>query len=277
MPIYTASAKVNLSLNITGKNDKEYHLLDSLVTHTVYGDFIEVIPHDKDYFTMEIVGAFTNGLDRENNSVINGASFIHSFYPHMSTCHIILTKNLPIASGIGGGSSNCATIIKALLELWSMPAPVNLATHLLEMGADMPVCFLRTSSIMRGIGEKLTPHTIPQMHIVLANPKVGVSTPEIFKNRTGTFTVAPYYPAFKTVHDVVTFLQSTGNDLTRPAVKSYPVIDEVLHTLSNASLYHGMSGSGATCFAICADEDTAKKIVQECSEKGYWSVATTTI
>ena len=283
MSIFTASAKINLSLSITGKTNNGYHLLDSLISHTEYGDTIKIDLNNTNTFTMNIVGEFAQGLNIFDNSVLDGARMIHTLLPDMPCAHITLTKNLPIASGIGGGSSDCATVIKGLLSVWHKPAPTDIHKHLLTLGADVPVCYERIPCIMQGIGEIITPHDIPKAHIVLCNPKISVSTPDIFKvysqslQKNG-FTNPTYYNAFTTTKDLVQFLKNVGNDLYQPAVKVQPIISKVLSTLQQSpALYTGMSGSGATCFALCPDKDTADFIAKKCIDQGYWAVATKTL
>lgn len=249
-----APAKVNLYLHVTGKRDDGYHLLDSLVVFADVGDQLSITPSDS--LTLEHAGPFGDVLpEPTENLIMRAARTLRDIHDIFKGAHITLTKVLPVASGIGGGSADAAAAIRGLCRLWgidvSTPAIADLA---LSLGADVPVCLRGKSTIMRGIGENLIDVAdTPPLHAILVNPGVGVSTPTIFKARTGDFT--PPFEWDAGVDDFTAFIErlhNTRNDLAPPAISLTPVIADVLNALGalDGAVLARMSGSGATCFAL---------------------------
>ena len=192
---------------------------------------------------------------------------------------IHLEKNLPVASGIGGGSADAAATLRGLLRHWRAGiAPDALASMALTLGADVPMCLESRSLIARGIGEDIEPLTdLPELVMVLANPLKAVSTPEIFR-RLQTKTNAPL-PASATI-GWMDFLAQSRNDLQPPAQALLPEIGEIIGLLSQegAALVR-MSGSGATCFGIFHSLEAARKAETSLRKKrpGWYFQATRTI
>lgn len=257
-----APAKVNLYLHVTGKRDDGYHLLDSLVVFADVGDQLSITPSD--HLTLEHAGPFGDALpDPSENLIMRAARALRGTHDITKGAHITLTKVLPVASGIGGGSADAAAAIRGLCRLWgidaSAPAIADLA---LSLGADVPVCLRGKSTIMRGIGENfIDVSDTPPLHAILVNPGVGVSTPTVFKARTGDFT--PPFEWGAGVGDLAGFttrLHDTRNDLEAPAISLTPVIADVLNTLGelDGAVLARMSGSGATCFALFDDPKAAE-------------------
>lgn len=256
-----APAKINLFLHVTGKRADGYHLLESLVAFADIGDHISVSPALA--FSLKIDGPFAKDLQTESdNAVLKAARFFQNFCGTSSAASITLTKNLPIASGIGGGSSDAAATILALQTLWRSthtPDSVSLAA---QLGADVPVCLQGTPTIMRGIGEELQPiPKFPACHVVLINPGQGLSTADVFRARAGLYS-APVNvgDGWDDALHLTQFLQTTRNDLMAPALKIMPEIDTVLSALTatNGCLLARMSGSGATCFGLFNNPDQAR-------------------
>jgi 4-diphosphocytidyl-2-C-methyl-D-erythritol kinase len=176
-----------------------------------------------------------------------------------------LTKRLPVASGIGGGSSDAAATLKGLMQLWEVQ-PDNQALQALavELGADVPVCLYGQTAFMGGIGEKISKAgPLPLCSLVLVNSGVAISTPAVFKaqvqaqsrfSKPGRFDYAP-----ENVSELVSILKSRHNDLNQAAQRLCPEISQVLGALkaSQGALMARMSGSGATCFALFADPSDA--------------------
>jgi 4-diphosphocytidyl-2-C-methyl-D-erythritol kinase len=248
-----ARAKVNLTLHVTGRREDGYHLLDSLVVFPELGDLIEVEPASGLSLTLD--GPFGQDLGAdENNLVFQAAELIR---PNGKGAAIHLTKSLPIASGIGGGSSDAAATLIALSKLWNVPLE---PFDVLSIGADVPVCLAGNTTRMSGIGERLqSVEGAPPFWIVLVNPGVQVSTPSVF----GALETVenPAMPVFE-VGDFTNFinwLAECRNDLQAPAIKLAPVIGEVLEVLTDADhcALARMSGSGATCFGIFETEAQA--------------------
>ncbi|MCL4141537.1 UNVERIFIED_CONTAM: hypothetical protein GTU68_044340 [Idotea baltica] len=163
-----APAKINLSLHVTGQREDGYHLLDSLVMFTAIGDLITVSPADT--LALTIDGPFADGLTADRDNLVLGAA--RSFGTDMGAA-ITLTKNLPVASGIGGGSADAAATLRALSRLWNLPIP-DLHTQL-ALGADVPVCMTPDLSRMEGIGDQITRiSAMSDTNLILINPGVGV-------------------------------------------------------------------------------------------------------
>lgn len=268
MPIRVfAPAKINLNLHICGKRSDGYHILHSLVTFAAdIGDWIETAPSDT--LTLEIKGPFSHSLKQEsieNNLIIRAARLLAGLAEIEPKAHIILEKNLPVASGIGGGSSDAATTVKALCSLWNiMPDAETLSGLLTGLGADLPVCLNRKTVIMEGIGEKITPYSgLPPLSIVLINPLIACQTQQVFKNFNGEFSAPVLWPEkFSNAEEFADFARThLHNDLQNSAIRSVPDIKKILEKLTSVGdcLYSGLSGSGATCFGIFADAKKAQK------------------
>ena len=186
---FFAPAKLNLYLHVTGKREDGYHLLDSLFCFASIGDNIKVSRSNE--ISLEIEGAFSGELqDCSNNSIIKAANLLKEKYGVSSGAKIVLEKNLPIASGIGGGSADAAATLLALNELWELGlATQELEDIALKIGADVPACLYRDALQVAGIGEKITKlGAMPQCYVLLVNPLKAVSTPAVFKNRVGDFS-----------------------------------------------------------------------------------------
>jgi len=283
--IRAAPAKLNLTLAVIGRRDDGYHLLDSLVGFTEYGD--TVAAEESQTLTLAMAGPFgaTLAVDPVENLVLRAARLLAEAGGITPCAALTLTKRLPVASGIGGGSSDAAATLLALAELWRLaPAPEDLAAIGLKLGADVPVCLAGRTARLEGIGERIGPApALPAAAIVLVNPGVGLATPQVFRARQGGFS-AGAGPQGVLSHSPIdaralaTALEGTGNDLTAPAITLLPVIAEVLAALDAAPgrLLARMSGSGATCFALFADEAAAEAAASAiaAAHPGWWSVAT---
>jgi len=271
-----AHAKINLALHVTGQRDDGYHLLDSIVGFTEYGDSISIAPAAKgvNEHSLEITGPFSDGLDAGSENLVLKAAELYSevissqqerFFP----VHIKLEKNLPIASGIGGGSADAAATFLGLQEIWeSRIDPIVIAK---KLGADLAMCLHSKPLRACGIGDEIILFSnLKPMHMVLVNPNVEISTPAIFK----TLSNKDNPPI---VEDA---LSDMRNDLQPPAIEIAPIISDVLKTLKDKEPQVArMSGSGATCFGIF---DNAKQAddarIQILSQHpDWWSIATTTL
>ncbi|MBG78286.1 MAG: 4-(cytidine 5'-diphospho)-2-C-methyl-D-erythritol kinase [Alphaproteobacteria bacterium] len=262
-----AAAKINLYLHIEGRRDDGYHTLDSLVAFCPdIADEVIITPAQAPAFSCE--GPYAHALDGaadNDNLVMQAARAFSALTGHELNCHITLHKNLPVAAGIGGGSSDAAACIHALAQFWGITdMPDGLDTMLLALGADVPACFAGKGIYMRGIGEDITPldTPLPDLHAVLINPNVPCPTPPIFKalhasDFSGRAANAPR--AFDDTRALVHFLSRQGNDLTRAARDHVPVIRDVLFALQktqNCAITR-MSGSGPTCFGLYYDHASA--------------------
>jgi len=269
-----APAKVNLYLHVTGRRDDGYHLLDSLVVFAGVVDTLTAEPADA--LSLTVTGPFAAGLkDEPDNLVLRAARALATEFGVVATVHLVLEKHLPVASGIGGGSTDAAATLRLLCRLWRQsPAPGRLANLAARLGADVPVCLAGQNARMGGIGERLDPApALPRCGIVLANPGIGVATAEVFRKRGGAWSQPAILPSgWSTAADMAADLARLGNDLEVPASGLHPVIHQVLGMLeaTPGCLLARMSGSGATCFALYADVATARRAAMQLQQRVPW-------
>lgn len=263
-----APAKINLALHAVGQRADGYHLLDSLVTfaadvdagrsttHAPAGDRLGFASAEKDGFS--ISGRFGEGLSSDpdataQNLVLKARDMLRNALEAKGMAAppvaIHLQKNLPIASGIGGGSADAAATLRGLLRLWNATlSETELSALALLLGADVPMCLTSRPLAARGIGEDITIlDTMPSFAILLGNPLRGVSTPDIFRRLTtkNNPAIAPL------TQDWHADLIALRNDLEPPARS---LVGEIA-ALSDMIAAEGawltrMSGSGATCFGL---------------------------
>ena len=274
-----APAKINLYLHVTGQRPDGYHLLDSLVVFANTGDRMEAAPPDSLSLTYQ--GPFADALpDPDGNLVMQAARDMADAFGISEGAHLTLFKNLPVASGIGGGSADAAAAMRALMRPWQInPEDGKIGKIALSLGADVPVCLISRPAVMRGVGEDLSLiPAFPELPMILVNPGVGVSTPTVFKARHGDFSRPVDWPAngggTEAQATVLAALQQTANDLQAPAITLTPVIGEVLAALgeqAGARLVR-MSGSGATCFALFDDDSAAHAAAHAIADThpGWW-------
>jgi 4-diphosphocytidyl-2-C-methyl-D-erythritol kinase len=170
---------------------------------------------------------------------------------------LTLVKRLPVASGIGGGSADAAATLRALCRLWGIaPEAVDLPGLSLVLGADVPVCLAARTARMGGIGERIEPAPrLPGFGLLLANPRVALATPDVFRARRGDFAPrADLPPAWPDAAAMAADLSRLGNDLEVAAITLCPQIAETLAAIAArpGCLLARMSGSGATCFGLFA-------------------------
>ncbi|MCK8464635.1 4-(cytidine 5'-diphospho)-2-C-methyl-D-erythritol kinase [Aliiroseovarius sp. S1339] len=248
-----APAKVNLTLHVTGQRKDGYHLLDSLVVFADVGDRVTVMPATVSKF--EVTGPRAEGVPTDETNLAVRAAALFDV-----PVHIVLSKHLPTAAGIGGGSSDAAATVLALSEI---TGNTRLPEGVTGLGADVRVCLLRHAARMRGIGEDVAPCSgLPPLFAVLANPGVDVATPAVFKalpNKANPPMPKRLPQGLKT-RAFIDWLASQRNDLEAPAIAHAPIIADVLAALTalpDARLAR-MSGSGATCFALFETEQAAQ-------------------
>ncbi|MEM0922671.1 MAG: 4-(cytidine 5'-diphospho)-2-C-methyl-D-erythritol kinase [Pseudomonadota bacterium] len=268
LAVEPAPAKVNLYLHVTGQRQDGYHLLDSLAVFPELGDRLEAEPAKGLSLTVE--GPFGDGLPAGGENLVLRAAEGMS---RGEGAALRLIKNLPIASGIGGGSSDAAAALRLLSRLWRRPITKGLA---IALGADVPVCIAARCQRMQGIGERLTAAPcLPRAWIVLVNPLVSVPTGAVFSGLASkTNPPAPDLPNLTDFTGLIGWLREQRNDLQEPARRICPSISEVLEALSDTPLPR-MSGSGATCFTLLPDRAGAEALAEKLrrSEPGWWIAA----
>lgn len=273
-----APAKVNLYLHVVGRRADGYHLLDSLVVFAGVGDRIAVAPAAD--LSLTVDGPFADRVPAgSDNLVLRAARALAEKSEGRRGARIRLTKRLPIAAGIGGGSADAAATLRALCALWRIALdPAEMAALALKLGADVPVCLVGTPALVGGIGEDIAPSpTLPAVWMVLVNPGVAVSTPAIFRARRGVFSQPRDFGGdLPNAAALFERLARWRNDLAEAALAQAPVIAEVLAALAarpGCGLTR-MSGSGATCFGLFAEEAAALAAAAAISaDHGGWWVA----
>jgi 4-diphosphocytidyl-2-C-methyl-D-erythritol kinase len=277
-----ARAKVNLYLHVTGRRADGYHELDSLVMFADYGDRLTAEPAAE--LALSIDGPFAAGLSTgPDNLVLKAATALRDALMakglQMPGARILLEKNLPVASGIGGGSADAAAALRALLALWSPPAglvdPMALG---LRLGADLPVCLASGPRFVGGIGDRLAPAPgLPRVAVLLVNPRVAISTPAAFARRKGAFSApARWTEPLADARALARRLADRRNDLLAPALELAPVVGEVLGAIERlpGALLARLSGSGATCFGLFEDLAAASAAAGELArDRADWWVA----
>ncbi|PCJ69386.1 MAG: 4-(cytidine 5'-diphospho)-2-C-methyl-D-erythritol kinase [Rhodobiaceae bacterium] len=250
-----ANAKINLSLRVLGKRADGYHQLESFVMFAAIADRLTC--HAADELSLEITGPFGRDLEGEkDNLILEAARVFATTLGRGPSVAFTLEKNLPIASGMGGGSADAAAALRGMIRLWGDP-PGSIAELALKLGADVPVCMRKRPSLMTGIGEVVTliPR-LPELHAVLVNPGVAVSTADVFKRLNAgpvsSEARATSLPGMETVERVSAWCRENGNDLEAPAIEGTPEVERVLAQLRQSAgcKLARMSGSGATCFAL---------------------------
>ena len=276
-----APAKINLALHVTGRRGDGYHLIETLAVFAGPGDALRFEPAATD--RLDIDGPFSRGLTADGgNLVIRARDLLRREMPGAPPVAIRLTKNLPVASGIGGGSSDAAATLRGLARLWaSSLGDADLARLAASLGADVPMCLAARPLVARGVGEELEPiDAWPPLHLVLVNPGVAVSTPAVFAALAiRDNPPLPPLPNRRDAGSIAGWLANTRNDLEAPARGLAPAIGAVLDALRSAGAgLARMSGSGATCFGLfdsAADARAAQATIAR-REPGWFVAATTT-
>ncbi|WP_300471535.1 4-(cytidine 5'-diphospho)-2-C-methyl-D-erythritol kinase [Breoghania sp.] len=276
-----ARAKINLALHVTGRPTDGYHELDTLAAFSPLGDVVEATPAPD--LSLTVTGPFASDLGlSDDNLVIRAAGALREAFSVAEGAHLRLEKNLPVASGIGGGSADAAATLRGLARLWKLvPHSPRIAEIAARLGADVPMCLASRPLHASGIGEVLAPvASLPIAGVLLINPRVAVATPAIFKAlKSRENPPLSDIPAFADARALAAWLSTTRNDLQQPAIETAPVIAEVLSALEAlpGTLLARMSGSGATCFALFErrnETETAAALVSA-SHPDWWIRATT--
>ena len=276
-----APAKINLALHVTGQREDGYHLLDSLVVFTEHGDHLSVQPSSD--LTLTVTGLFAEGVPTdERNLVIKAARLLQRIRGVSLGAQITLDKCLPHPAGIGGGSSDAACTLKLLAELWQVEPLAPDHPAIVELGADVPVCMHAPNAVfMRGIGDEISEApTLPKCAAVLVNPLADVPTPETFK-RLAQKTNPPLteLTGGLTLEGFTSWLNEQRNDLYTAAAEIAPAIEEALTLMRRQKqqvLWANMSGSGATCTALCKDMGAARQVARliQIQHQNWWVVPT---
>jgi 4-diphosphocytidyl-2-C-methyl-D-erythritol kinase len=257
-----AHAKVNLWLNVVGRRDDGYHLLDSLVAFVDLADQVEARPADR--LTLDLDGPLAGALAGESdNLVLRAARLLADRAGVAPRAAIRLAKHVPVAAGLGGGSADAAAALHELVELWRVAMPQEELFDLAaRLGADIPMCLAGRTAFVSGVGERLAwAPPLPECAVLLVNPGTALPTRDVFAARRGAFSpLRPPPPPWSDLAGFAGVLGERGNDLTAAAISLAPMVGQVLEALLRTGTRHAaMSGSGATCFALYDSAELARR------------------
>jgi 4-diphosphocytidyl-2-C-methyl-D-erythritol kinase len=275
-----APAKINLTLRIVGRRADGYHELESLVAFADIGDRLTLLPGPET--SLNVTGPFAAPSGPiEANLVLKAVAKLRAALPDLKSGAFALEKQLPVAAGIGGGSSDAAAALRLLAKVNGIAAnDPRLASAAVGVGADVPVCLDPRARIMRGIGEILSgPFDLPRVPALVVNPRLPTATKNVFAAFDASHSTSPALDD-PPREGFIDYLHRHGNDLTAAAIACVPVVGEVLDTLAalpGARLAR-MSGSGSTCFALFGSKQTAAAAAQKLAEaRPDWWIAPTTL
>jgi 4-diphosphocytidyl-2-C-methyl-D-erythritol kinase len=288
--IESAPAKVNLTLRVLARRDDGFHEIESLVVFAQLADRLSFEAGRP--LGMDVRGS--NGKATgpvADNLVLKAARALAAQVPGLRVGHFNLLKRIPVAAGLGGGSADAAAALRLLacLNGFALNDP-RLLVAARASGADVPVCLDPRARVMRGIGELLSnPIQLPKLAAVLVNPGVLVPTKDVFMAldrrpkaqapREGAGPLSLETRPAAGITAVLTELAGDRNDLEAPAISVAPVIAKVLAALraSPGCRLARMSGSGATCFALCESERAAAAVARalRIAHPSWWVRATT--
>jgi len=280
-----APAKVNLTLRVLGRRADGYHELESLVVFAGLADRVTLTPGEA--LGLDVGGPTAAAAGEVgDNLVLRAGRALAARIENLCVGRFALTKLLPVAAGLGGGSADAAAALRLLARLNGLsPTDPRLMEAARLTGADVPVCVDPRPRVMRGIGEKLSPALdLPALPAVLVNPGVPVPTKDVFAKlglapgeRRADATEIPT-AQLKRRDTLISHLEARPNDLQVAAISIQPLIVDVLRAIAGQAgcLLSRMSGSGATCFGLFASEPAAVSAAQVlASSHPRWWVAPT--
>jgi 4-diphosphocytidyl-2-C-methyl-D-erythritol kinase len=254
--VVPAPAKVNLFLHVTGRRDDGYHLLESLFALVDLADTVTLARRDDGAI---VRAGDVPGVPEASDLALRAAFALREAAGARHGATISIDKRIPMGGGLGGGSSDAASVLLALNRLWSLGLPrADLAAIGARLGADVPFFVHGENAIVRGIGERIAPVSLPRQWLALAVPAVGVPTAAIF--------AAPELTRSTPSAKISVFSVGYGrNDLEPVAAARYPEVAAALVALGRAAGSARMTGSGSTVFAACESAESARRAVQALS------------
>lgn len=280
MAVRLAPAKVNLFLHVGAPSADGYHPLCSLMVFADLGDHLSM---ELGEGRLTVSGPFAKGLGRETDNLIFQAvrGLVAELGRPMAELAFALDKQLPIASGLGGGSADAGAALRLMRDVFAPQIDDNTLERIAAtLGADVPACLWSRPVIAEGRGERLTPAPdLPILNAVLVNSGSPVSTAEVYRTfdalgRFGDVAPPPEPEAFESVQEVAAWLATQRNDLEAASIAVSSDVGVVLDTLRDEpeTLLARVSGSGGTCFALCADDISAEGLAErlEAMAPSWW-------
>ena len=268
MKIYKSlcPAKINLFLKVVGKRADGFHELESLFALTDLFDELSVEVSDN--FSLEISGEFARFVDQRNNLFVKILDFFSREFDVPKNLKIKIAKNIPVGSGLGGGSSNAAYFIKALNEIFLLNLDKKALQEIsLKFGSDIAFFFEDNASIVTGRGEMIENFSeFSPIMALLIHPKIGLSTKVVFQKLAGNFSQKITESKLRKM--LIEDLLSLPNDLEQPAIATLFVIKEIIDQLKESGAnFAKMSGSGSACFGVFFDGEKLTQAEAKCAKK----------
>ena len=268
-----APAKVNLALHVGGCRSDGLHRLASLVVFTEFGDKIGV--GDATGISLKVSGPFRADVPNDGSNLVLRAATLMA---GRRGAAISLEKRIPVAAGLGGGSSDAAEVLRLLSRCWNVPLPSEVS--IMGLGADVPACLAGCPAIVEGAGEVVSPvGCVPELRLLLVNPGIPVPTKSVFRAFSGSGTPMLEPPGDGCgASEFVAWLAAQRNDLEAVAIGLEPEVGRMIGRIRQlpGCLLSRMSGSGATCFGIFAGTAEAEEAARTLkSENPSWWVSAT--
>lgn len=278
-----APAKVNLFLHVGPVKPTGRHDLDSLVVFSDEGTSDRLTVETAASLSLRVIGPFAAAAGPvEENLVMRAARALQAASGTRAGAQMTLDKRLPVAAGIGGGSSDAAAMLRLLTDMWAID-PAHASAIAPTLGGDVPVAMAGEPALMRGEGERVIPVVLPaRLPGVLVNPGIACPTGPVFRvydvaGRGSDFREIDPWLDFLGARDFIDWLSEQRNDLEVPAIEMVPEIAGVLDIIraQPGLLFARMSGSGATCFGIFEDLERAARAAMDVqsARPGWWTAA----
>lgn len=255
---FPAPAKLNLMLKVLGRREDGYHLLETVFRLLDFCDTLDIAVREDGQILLHNP---IDGVEPERDLTVRAVRLLQRETGCAQGAEIRLHKRIPMGGGLGGGSSDAATVLLALNRLWRTGLSRERLMALgLALGADVPVFVFGQNAFATGIGEKLTALSLPEKWYVVLQPGVHVPTSEIFSSPLLTRNSKP------SIMPILETTQQAGNDLQSVVTRLYPAVSAALDELKNFGSPL-MTGSGSCVFLECATEEEAVSIFRAVSGK----------
>lgn len=263
--IEKAPAKINLGLDVLYKREDGYHELEMVMSSVDLADRLTFETLSEDKIIVETDKAFLP-IDKRNN-VYQAAAILKETYGIKEGIRISITKNIPVAAGLGGGSTDCAAALRGMNRLWNLDLSLSeLVAMGIRVGTDVPYCIYGTTSFISGKGEIVQPLvSMPQCWVVLVKPRISVSTRKVFQQLKAEELSHPDMKQLSTAilnQDYQGMIQHMGNNMEAVTIAKHPIVQQIKDRMmkygADVAL---MSGSGPTVFALCRKQSRAQRIV----------------